>query len=70
VRLLNRIPVYLSTKAQKMLDYLTDASARRATYGISIPLLSFPRGDYSGAFEVRDSVQAKSVSKSTTFSIY
>ncbi len=55
---------------QKMLDYLTDASARRTAYGISIPLLGFARGDYSVVFEVRDAIVGKSVSKSTTFSIY
>jgi GWxTD domain-containing protein len=55
---------------QRILDYLTDAGARRTTYGVSIPLLGFPRGDYSVVFEVRDAVQAKSVSRSTTFSIY
>ncbi len=55
---------------QRMLDYLTDAGARRTTYGISIPLLGFPRGDYSVTFEVRDTLQAKAISKSTNFSIY
>jgi GWxTD domain-containing protein len=55
---------------QRMLDYLTDAGAHRTTYGVSIPLLGFPRGDYSVVFEVRDAIQAKSISKSTTFSIY
>ncbi len=37
-----------------MLDYLTDTGAHRTTYGVSIPLLGFPRGDYSLVFEVRD----------------
>ncbi len=55
---------------RRMLDYLTDASARRTTYGISIPLLGFSRGDYSVVFEVHDAIQAKSIRKSTAFSIY
>jgi len=55
---------------QRMLDYLTDTSARRTTYGVSIPLLGFPPGDYSVVFEVRDVIQAKSIRKATTFSIY
>jgi hypothetical protein len=55
---------------QRLLDYITDASARRTAYGVSIPLLGFPRGNYSVVFEVRDAIQAKSISKSTTFAIY
>jgi hypothetical protein len=55
---------------QRVLDYLTDAGDRRTTYGVSIPLLGFPRGDYSVIFEVHDALQAKAISKSTTFSIY
>ena len=55
---------------QRILSYLTDSGARRTTYGVSIPLLGFPRGDYSVAFEVRDVLQAKAISKSTTFSVY
>jgi GWxTD domain-containing protein len=55
---------------QRALGYLTDSGARRTTYGVSIPLLGFPRGDYSVTFEVRDVLQAKAISKSTTFSIY
>lgn len=55
---------------ERVLDYLTDAGDRRTTYGVSIPLLGFPRGDYSVIFEVRDVLQEKTISKSTTFSIY
>ena len=55
---------------KRMLDYLTDTDAHRTTYGVSIPLIGLPRGDYAVVFEVRDAVLAKSVSKSTTFSIY
>jgi GWxTD domain-containing protein len=55
---------------RRMLDYLTDASAHRTTYGVSIPLLGFPLGDYSVVFEVRDTIQEKSISKSAAFSIY
>jgi hypothetical protein len=55
---------------RRMLDYFTDAGAHRTTYGVSIPLLGFPRGDYSVIFEVHDTVQAKSISKSAAFSIY
>lgn len=55
---------------RRILDYLTDAGVRRSTYGVSIPLLGFARGDYSVTFEVSDALRAKAVSKSTTFSIY
>jgi GWxTD domain-containing protein len=54
----------------RMLDYLTDAAAHRTTYGVSVPLLGLPRGDYSVRFEVHDAIRAKSISRSTTFSIY
>ncbi len=55
---------------EKQLSYLTDVDTRRTTYGVSIPLLGFPVGDYSMEFEVRDRILEKSVSKFATFSIY
>ncbi|NWG14490.1 MAG: GWxTD domain-containing protein, partial [Acidobacteria bacterium] len=55
---------------ERQLDYLTDVGTRCTTYGVSLPLLGFPVGDYSVEFEVYDTVLEKSVRKSAAFSIY
>lgn len=55
---------------ETMLDYITEARARRTTYGISIPLMSFSTGEYSLEFHVDDPADGRDATKSTTFTIY
>jgi hypothetical protein len=55
---------------QRMLDYLTDSTTRRTSYGISVPLLGFQTGSYQIEFDVMDLRRNESVSKSAKFTIY
>lgn len=65
----------LAEVPDKQLQYITetgasDSDVRRTLYGLSIPLRSFPPGDYSVELEVFDQVSKQNVSRQTSFTIY
>ncbi len=55
---------------ERLLSYLSDSDSHKATYGISIPLISFVAGRYSLQFDVYDPIQGEAVSRTAAFTVY
>lgn len=60
----------VSEVPEKQLNYLTQSTASKTTYGLSIPLKTFTVGQYELQLEVIDEAQNRSIARATRFTIF